>query len=91
MYKTISITNNTYQQLHALAAKLGIPKSQVIDDLIKEYIERMNEEEKSTLKIFNLSVKRLSKRIKLPKGTKININNLDSALSSTNQAVEKKS
>lgn len=89
MYKTISINNNTYQQLQVLAEKLGIPKSQVIDDLIKECIERMNEEEKTALKIFNLSVKRLSKRIKLPKGTKINTNNLSAALSSI-QTSEKK-
>ncbi len=90
MYKTISINNNTYQQLSVLAEKLGLPKSQVIDDLIREYIERMHEEEKIALKVFNQSVKRLSKQVKLPKGTTINTNNLDSTLSSILQVNEKK-
>ena len=90
MYKTISINNNTYQQLSVLAEKLGLPKSQVIDDLIREYIERMHEEEKIALKVFNQSVKRLSKQVKLPKGTTINTNNLDSTLSSILQINEKK-
>lgn len=90
MYKTISINNNTYQQLSVLAEKLGLPKSQVIDDLIREYIERMHEEEKIALKVFNQSVKRLSKQVKLPKGTTINTNNLDSTLSSIILVNEKK-
>lgn len=90
MYKTISINNNTYQQLSVLAEKLGLPKSQVIDDLIREYIERMHEEEKIALKVFNQSVKRLSKQVKLPKGTTINTNNLNSTLSSILQVNEKK-
>ena len=90
MYKTISINNNTYQQLSVLAEKLGLPKSQVIDDLIREDLERMHEEEKIALKVFNQSVKRLSKQVKLPKGTTINTNNLDSTLSSILQVNEKK-
>jgi hypothetical protein len=77
MYKTISINNNTYQQLHALAAKLQKPKSQVIEDLLRDYIDRLQEEEKNSLKSFNASVKRLSRKIKLPRGTKINIAELD--------------
>lgn len=84
MYKTISIHNNTYQQLNALAAKLQKPKSQVINDLICEYIERMHEDEKTALRTFNQSIKHLSKQVKLPKGTVISDNNLAQALEDIN-------
>jgi len=79
MYKTISIHNNTYQQLNILASKLQKPKSQVIHDLIYEYIERMNDEEKNSLKSFNASVKKLTKRVKLPRGFTLTYNNMDAS------------
>lgn len=79
MYKTISINNNTYQQLNALALKLKKPKSQMISDLITDYIARMNEEEKNSLKSFNASVKRLTNRVKLPRGAKFSHDQLDTS------------
>ena len=79
MYKTVSIHNNTYQQLNILAAKLQKPKSQVIHDLIYEYIERMNDEEKNSLKSFNASVKKLTKRVKLPRGFILTYDNMDTS------------
>lgn len=79
MYKTISISINTYQHLNALAIKLKKPKSQVIHDLILECIERIHDEEKSSLKSFNNSVKKLSKRVKLPRGLNLNFNDLTPA------------
>ena len=79
MYKTVSIHNKTYQQLNILAAKLQKPKSQVIHDLIYEYIERMNDEEKNSLKSFNASVKKLTKRVKLPRGFILTYDNMDTS------------
>lgn len=79
MYKTISIHNNTYQQLHALAVKLQKPKSQVIHDLISEHLERMHAEEKNSLKNFNAFVRNLSKRVKLPRGLILDFDKLTPA------------
>lgn len=80
MYKTISINNNTFQQLNALALKLQKAKSQVVADLVRERIEKMHEDEKNALKNFNAAVKKLAKRIKLPSGTFIDIASQDSYL-----------
>ncbi len=89
MYKTISINNNTYQQLNALALKLKKPKSQMIHDLISDYIARMNEEEKNSLQSFNASVKRLTKRVKLPRGTKFTHESLETSKLLINSDIDK--
>lgn len=77
MYRTISINNNTFQQIQAIATRLDKPKTQVINDLIQAYSERMNEKEKRDLVAFNAHIRNLSKQIKLPKGTIINTDDLD--------------
>ncbi len=77
MYKTISIQNNTYQYLQMLATKFAKPKSQVIDDLVKQQVEIMKEEEKEKLKEFNAFVADLAAQVKLPKGTKVNTDDID--------------
>ncbi len=81
MYKTISISNNTFQNLHAIASRLAKPKSQVIDDLVKERMEGMEEEEKKKLQAHNEFMDSLAKRVKLPKGTKVSTDNLDEQFS----------
>jgi hypothetical protein len=77
MYKTISINNDTYQNLHAIATRLDKPKSQVIDEMVREYIEHMNEKEQKQLQKFNAFVDDLAKQVKLPEGVMINTTNLD--------------
>ena len=77
MYKTISINNNTYQNLQAIALKMEKPKSQIVDELIKGYIESMKEGEDKELQEFNAFVESLAKRVKLPKGAKVNTQDLD--------------
>ena len=77
MYKTISINNDTYQNLHAIATRLDKPKSQVIDEMVKEYIEQMNEKENKQLQKFNAFVDDLAKQVKLPEGVMINTTDLD--------------
>jgi hypothetical protein len=77
MYKTISINNTTYQNLHAIATRLDKPKSQVVDEMVKEYIEHMNEKENKQLQKFNAFVDDLAKQVKLPKGVTINTTDLD--------------
>jgi metal-responsive CopG/Arc/MetJ family transcriptional regulator len=77
MYKTISINNDTYQNLHAIATRLDKPKSQVIDEMVREYIEQMNEKEQKQLQKFNAFVDDLAKQVKLPEGVRINTTDLD--------------
>jgi predicted CopG family antitoxin len=77
MYKTISIHNDTYQNLQAIASQMEKPKSQIVDELIKGYIESMKGREKKELQKFNEFVGSLAKRVKLPKGAKINTQDLD--------------
>lgn len=77
MYKTISIHNDTYHNLQAIASKMEKPKSQIVAELVKIYVESMKKKEKKELKEFNKFVERLVKEIKLPKGTKINTEDLD--------------
>lgn len=80
MYKTISISNDTYQNLSAVASRMDKPKSQVIDELIKGYIETMKEQEKEQLQAYNKFVTRLAQKVKLPKGEKIKSEDLDKEL-----------
>ena len=77
MYKTISINNNTYQNLQAIALKMEKPKSQVVDELIKGYIESMKEREDKELQEFNTFAENLARKVQLPKGTKVNTESLD--------------
>jgi hypothetical protein len=77
MYKTISIQNNTYQNLNAIASKLDKPKAQIIDGLIRAYIDNMKEQENKELQSFNTCVSKLADRIKLPKGAKIKSEDMD--------------
>lgn len=77
MYKTVSITNRTYQELNNLATRLNKPKSQVIDDLVKDYSESMQDKERQDLKEFNARMDKLISKVKFPKGTKVSTDNLD--------------
>lgn len=77
MYKTISIQNHTYQNLQAIAYKMEKPKAQIVDELVERYMEGMKGKEEKKLKEFNEFVGRLTERVKLPKGTKINTEDLD--------------
>lgn len=77
MYKTISIQNQTYQNLQAIASKMEKPKSQIVEELVKERIDSMKARDNKELQEFNEFVARLSKGVKLPRGTKINTGDLD--------------
>jgi predicted secreted protein len=80
MYKTISITSDTFQNLHAIATRLDKPKSQIVDDLVKGYIEEMKEKEKKELQAHNNFVAGLAARVTLPEGAIINSEDLDKEL-----------
>ncbi len=77
MYKTISIANETYQRLHAIASRLDKPKAQLIDELVRGYLEEREEKERRELESFNTFVNDLAQRVKLPKGTTIHIDKMD--------------
>lgn len=81
MYKTVSINNDTYQQLSAVAARLKKSKAQVIDEAIGELIESINEKDRGQLHEFNARMKERINRIKLPTGTSINTDDIDSWIS----------
>lgn len=77
MYKTVSVHNHTYQQLNAIATKLDKPKAQIIADLIEQYSQINHQNSEKELQTFNNTVVGLQKRLKLPKNTKIDTQNLD--------------
>ena len=77
MYKTVSIHQDTYQNLDAIAARLDKPKAQVIDELVKGRMEEMKEEEKKKLEAFNAFADNLARQVKMPAGTKVSTNDID--------------
>ena len=77
MYKTVSIHPDTYENIQTVAKQLNKPKAQVIDLLVKRYIENMQYKEAKELKKHNDFVNDQAKRIKLPKGTKIDFSDID--------------
>lgn len=80
MHKTISITNDTYQNLNAIATRLEKPKSQVVDELVKGYIAGMEEQETKELQAYNKFVDNLAEQVKLPQVTIIKSEDLDKDL-----------
>lgn len=81
MYKTISVPNDTYQNLHAISTRMDKSKSKIIAELVREHIEGMKEKEKKELQAHNKFVASLAERVKLPKGATIRSEELDKDLS----------
>lgn len=90
MYKTISIHNDSYQNLQVIASQMEKPKNQVVAELIKMYSKSMKKKEKAKLEKFNLEMKAKIKALKFSKPIKVNTNNIDedfAALAKTDYAV----
>ena len=77
MYKTVSIQNSTYQNLNQIAQRLNKPKARVIDDLIKDRLEVMSEQDKKKTKEFDEKMDKLTGSLKLSKKIKIDTNDID--------------
>ena len=77
MYKTISITNKTYQELNNLAIRLNKPKSHLIDELLLKFKETMKEKDKKELLTFNTKMQTLINKIKLPEGSLVSTDTID--------------
>lgn len=77
MYKTISVHPDTYQQLHAIAAKLNKPKAQVVNELVQEYAQKMTAAQEKELQKYNDFMAKLIKKVRLPKGTKVDTSDID--------------
>ncbi|MFL6496347.1 MAG: hypothetical protein ACJ703_07985 [Nitrososphaera sp.] len=77
MYKTVSITNKTYQELNTLSARLEKPKSQLIAELVRKLHKSMEGQEKQKLDAFNAKMQTLIAHIQLPRGTKVSTENID--------------
>ena len=78
MYKAVNVNENTYKELDKLATQLNKPKAQVVEALVKEHVVAQEEREKAKLKAFNREMDALRKDLKLPQGSKINTDDLDS-------------
>ena len=77
MYKTVSITNKTYQELANLSTRLNKPKSQLLAELVRKFSKSLEGQEKQKLEAFNVKMQKLIANIQLPRGTKVSTENLD--------------
>ena len=77
MYKTVSITNKTYQELTSLSTRLNTPKSQLLAKLVAKFSKSLESEEKQKLVAFNTKMQKLIANIQLPEGTRVSTDNLD--------------
>jgi len=77
MYKTVSITNKTYQELTSLSTRLNTPKSQLLADLVAKFSKSLEGEEKQKLAAFNTKMQKTIADIQLPEGTHVSTDNLD--------------
>ena len=77
MYKTVSITNKTYQELDNLSIRLNKPKSKLLAELVAKFFNGLEGQEKQKLEAFNAKMQTLIADIKLPKGAKVSTDTLD--------------
>lgn len=77
MYRTISVSNSTFQLLNSISSYLDKPKSQVIDYLAGRYMSNLKKKSAHELEDFNASVTKLGKQIHLPKGSTVKTKNMD--------------
>lgn len=77
MYKTVSINITTYKYLDLIASQLNRPKSTILSELVLGRLKKLQQKQYEKLKSFNRFEKKLANSIKLPKGTKLDISNLE--------------
>ena len=77
MYKSVNVSQSTYQQLQRISTQLNKPKAQVVDALIREYIEAMKNEGSTKLAQFNNQMGAKIKALKFSKKIKVNTDNID--------------
>lgn len=77
MYKSVNLSSGTYQKLQEISIQLNKPKAQVVESLIKEFIEAMKVQEKIKLEKFNQEMGAKIKSLKFTKKIKVNTDNID--------------
>jgi predicted DNA-binding protein len=77
MYKSVTISEETYKQLNKIATQLNKPKAQVVESLVKGYDEAMRERGKAKLDKFNMEMGAKVKALKFSKEIKVNTDNID--------------
>jgi hypothetical protein len=77
MYKTVSITNKTYQELDNLSIRLNKPKSKLLAELVAKFFKSLEGQEKQKLDAFNAKMQTLIANIQLPRATKVSTDNID--------------
>ena len=77
MYRSVNISDTTYQQLNKIATQLNKPKAQVVDTLVKKYVEGEQKQEQEKLAQFNKEMGAKIKALTFSKKIKVNTDNLD--------------
>lgn len=85
MYRSVNLSNDTYQKLQKISTKLNKPKSQIIESLIKDYSEAMKIQEKTKLEKFNKEMGAKVKALKFSKKIKVSTDNIDDDFSALAQ------
>ena len=77
MYKTVNLSEETYQQLHRISTQLNRPKARVIEFLIRDYGEITRIKEAAKLTKFNREMKDKIGKLNFSKKIKVNTSNID--------------
>lgn len=77
MYRSVNLSDDTYQKLQRLATQLNKPKAQVLESLVKGYDETMRKKEKEKLEKFNKEMGAKVKALEFSKKIKVDTANID--------------
>lgn len=77
MYRSINVSEETYQRLNKIATQQNKPKSQVVESLVKEHSKNMEKQQKSKLDQFNKEMREKIRVVKFSKKIKVNTDNID--------------
>ncbi len=77
MYRTVNISETTYQELHKIATQLNKPKAQVVESLVKQYGETIRDKERIKLKKFNREMGKIINKLKFSKKIVFSTDHMD--------------
>lgn len=90
MYRSVNLSEDTYQKLQRLSTQFNKPKAQVLKSLVKRYDETMKKKEKEKLEKFNKEMGARVKALRFSKKIKVDTSSIDedfSALADTGYKV----
>ena len=77
MYRTVNISETTYQELHKIATQLNKPKAQVVESLVKHYGETIRDKDSVKLEKFNKEMGAKVKSLKFSRKIVFSTKNMD--------------